>query len=290
MPWSIFTDGGGDLVAKGWAEQLLKMIGAPVTPGNVQFVYDWEKSEGGGGKFNPLNQGPVPGQPNLTTTGSQYGGGAADFASWQAGLTGASAYLHMPAYSGVLAALKRNDPVGARSALWASPWAASHYGYGSNWANVPAPGGNAVLPPASGKGGGTQAQVTSAAPNPGCLIPFPTNPLQAAGIGSPTGCLFSRSNARALLGGLLLGVSGAVAFTGVALLAAAGFKRTGALAKAADVAAVVPGGQGVAAGLHTASRGTSGRGAAAARERARSRRETQRRARREAERRKEEDG
>lgn len=140
MAWSIFKQGGGDNAAEDWAVALLEEVGAPVTPGNTQFVYDWEESEGGGGEYNPLNQGPVPGQPQLTTSGSQYGGGAANYASWQAGLQGASDYLSMPDYAGVLAALKANNPTGAAQALWASPWAASHYGDGADWSTQPLPG------------------------------------------------------------------------------------------------------------------------------------------------------
>jgi hypothetical protein len=132
-PWSVFTRGGGISAAVAWAKDLLGLLGVPQSAANARFIYDWELSEGGGGKYNPLNQGPVPGQPGLTSTGPQYGGGAADFVSWQAGLAGSVAYLHMPAYAGVLAALRRSDYQGAASALWASPWADSHYGYGAAW-------------------------------------------------------------------------------------------------------------------------------------------------------------
>lgn len=85
MAWSIFKEGGGKGTAQAWAQSLLQAIGAPVTPSNTQVIYDWEVSEGGGGKYNPLNQGPVPGHPELTTTGSQFGGGAADYKSYSAG-------------------------------------------------------------------------------------------------------------------------------------------------------------------------------------------------------------
>jgi hypothetical protein len=148
VAWSIFREGGGPGAAVTWARDLLKLIGAPQSLGNQQMVFDWETSEGGGGKFNPLNQGPVPGHPELTTTGSQYGGGAADFASWQAGLTGASDYLHMPAYAGILGALQANNPAGARAALIASPWAASHYG--DHLSDAPLPGKASALPPGGG--------------------------------------------------------------------------------------------------------------------------------------------
>lgn len=139
MAWSIFKEGGGDAVAVGWAMALLSAIGAPESAGNIQFVYQWEKAEGGGGKYNPLNQGPVPGHPELTTTGSQYGGGAADYASWDAGIQGAVDYLNMGNYSSIKTALRNNDPDQAKHALWSSPWAASHYGLGADWPNVPTP-------------------------------------------------------------------------------------------------------------------------------------------------------
>src|SRR5215472_10686795 len=145
MPWSIFRDGGGPGAALTWAMDLLNRIGAPATAGNKQFVYDWEVSEGGGGRFNPLNQGPVPGHPELTSTGQQYGGGAADYVSWQAGLLGASDYLHMPAYSAVLKDLRDNNPSQAEIDLWNSPWASSHYGYGAAWSHSPLPGKASAL-------------------------------------------------------------------------------------------------------------------------------------------------
>lgn len=140
-PWSIFTDGGGQGAALTWAQDLISAAGLPNTAANRQFIYDWEVSEGGGGQYNPLNQGPVPGQPQLTTSGQQFGGGAANYASWQAGIQGSVDFLNMPAYSSVLAALKQgNNYAQAESALWASPWASSHYGYGSLWSTSTPPG------------------------------------------------------------------------------------------------------------------------------------------------------
>jgi hypothetical protein len=152
--WSIFTQGGGDGSAFTWARDLLSKIGAPLTAGNEQMVYDWEKSEGGGGAYNPLNQGPDPSNPALTTSGSQYGGGAADYASWDAGLQGAADYLAMPDYAGVKAALLNKDPVGAEQALFQSPWASSHYGYGSSWSDAALPGKATALPAAGGSSSG----------------------------------------------------------------------------------------------------------------------------------------
>jgi hypothetical protein len=136
MAWSIFTDGGGEGAAVTWAEDFLQSLGAPLTASNIAFVYQWEKSEGGGGAYNPLNQGPVPGAPTMTSTGQQYGGGAADFVNWNAGLQGAVDYLHMSNYRQVLAALMKGDGASAKVALWNSPWASSHYGYGASWSNA----------------------------------------------------------------------------------------------------------------------------------------------------------
>jgi hypothetical protein len=166
MAWSIFSNGGGPDVAVAWAQQLLTKLGVPVTPGNTEFIYQWEKSEGGGGKYNPLNTGGVYGHPELTTTGTQYGGGANDFASWDAGLTGSAINIRTPGpdnYPAIVTALKNNDPAAARRALWNSGWAASHYGYGTNWSNAVLPGASGnVIPPSffSGTGGTTGSNVS----------------------------------------------------------------------------------------------------------------------------------
>lgn len=159
MAWSIFTEGGGEGAAVTWAKDLLTALNLPESNANITFIYDWEKSEGGGGKYNPLNQGPVPGHPELTTTGQQYGGGAADYASWQAGITGAADYLNMGNYSGIRDALKRSDYSGAKTALVASPWASSHYGGGTTFSSATPPGAS---PLAAGGGTTTGASTTGA--------------------------------------------------------------------------------------------------------------------------------
>ena len=180
MAWSIFSQGGGPGAALTWARDLLTSAssqwGVNVdTPGNEQFVYDWELSEGGGGANNPLNQGPVPGQPQLTTTGSQYGGGAADFASVAAGIQGSIDYLDMPAYSGIKSGLEANNPAGARSALIASPWASSHYGGGSSFATAAPPGqANAITGTPGATSSATGATLTSLNWNPLDLFGIPS--------------------------------------------------------------------------------------------------------------------
>jgi hypothetical protein len=147
MAWSIFST--GTAAAASWAQQFLQAAGLPVTAPNEQFVYDWEKSEGGGGLNNPLNQGDVSGSPQLTSTGSQYGGGAADYVSPAAGIQGAVDYINYANYAGVKQALEDSNYSAAEEALWASPWASSHYGYGSAWSTAAYPGAPATSAPSN---------------------------------------------------------------------------------------------------------------------------------------------
>jgi tail lysozyme len=121
-----------------------------------------------------------------------------------------------------------------------------------NWPAATGPG-------VSGKGGsadtGATASDTSLASE--CLIGIP-NPAHSIPIigglfSTNLTCLFSKSEARALAGGLLMLASGTVALAGVLILAAYGLKRSGALDKAASAAAVIPGAGVVSTGLRTAS-------------------------------------
>lgn len=181
MAWSIFTEGGGPGAAYTWAVDLLRKIGAPLSTGNEQMIFDWETSEGGGGKYNPLNQGPDPGHPELTSTGAQYGGGAADYVSWSAGLQGAADYLAMPAFAPIATALKANDPVTARADLISSPWAASHYGGGQSFSNTALPGKASAL----GAAGGSADTTAAASSNPLTAIAGIGTTLQTAAIVGP---------------------------------------------------------------------------------------------------------
>jgi len=223
MAWSIFSDGGGQGVAVSWAQDLQQQLGIPVNAADTQFIYDWEVSEGGGGKFNPLNQGPVPGHPELTSTGQQYGGGAADFTSWQTGIEGASDYIHMPAYAGVLQGLQNQDYQQAEQALWNSPWAGSHYGYGSAWSNATPPGAT-PLP----RGAFTASSNSSGTPSSG------SNPLSVwnlLGIPSPVDALerlglILLGAALILLGIYLLAGKQTLQFTPLGKFTQAGQQRT----------------------------------------------------------------
>lgn len=246
MAWSIFKQGGGSQVAVGWAQQFLSALNAPVTPGNVQFVYQWELAEGGGGKYNPLNTGPVSQHPEWTTTGEQYGGGAADYTSWDTGIMGPVYYLEhyqQATYSKILNALRNNDPVGARAALWASPWAASHYGYGADWPlNATVPGGQAVLPSVGSGGTVTTVDtqtVDEVASDETCAWKFKSGiPL------TKTACLISKTQVRSIVGVMLIGAGVLVGMVGAVLLVAYGLKETSAgQAATKAVTMFVPGGK-----------------------------------------------
>lgn len=175
-----------------------------------------------------------------------------------------------------------------------SPWGTYDSGAykqflsGSTTPDPNVPGGTAA-------GGGTTAQTTAAEQAAAaaastqlgstCLIGFGGVPGTSwvndiFGSGGNVGqfCILSKSEVRALLGGLIIAAGGLVAITGVLILAAYGLKRSGALDKAANVAAVVPGGQGVAAGLALASNRSQQTGQGVLRQRQAAERESAREA------------
>jgi hypothetical protein len=143
-----------------------------------------------------------------------------------------------------------------------SPWgtySSGAYRQFLNGATTPDPN---VPAGSGGGGGGTAADLAAsqAALGSTCLIGFGgvpgtswVNDIFGSGGNIGQFCLLSKSEVRAVLGGLIMAASGAVALTGVLILAAYGLKRSGALDKVAKVAGVVPGGQVAAAGLRTAS-------------------------------------
>ena len=138
-PWSIFSQPDGQKQAVGFADTLLRKISAPDSPGNVQVIYDWEVSEGSGGRNNPLNGGDFG---NLASSGTQYGGGANDYPSLSINVTAMAGILENDTgfgYGAIVSALRANDPSAARQAIWDSDWAASHYGYGASFSDAPTP-------------------------------------------------------------------------------------------------------------------------------------------------------
>ena len=121
-----------------WAVDLLARLGnAQPTPATVRMVVDWTIAEDAGpGAFarnNPHNTTLcLPGR----MTGAINGDGACGvqgYATRADGLDATVLTLASPLYAEIVAALQANDPERAKQALWASPWAESHYGYGAAW-------------------------------------------------------------------------------------------------------------------------------------------------------------
>ena len=116
----------------------------------------------------------------------------------------------------------------------------------------------------TGPGSGTTPATLLADSGPDCAFSVggeKINFLFGIGPTLPSACLISKSELRGALGGLLIIMSSGTFLLGIILLAAYGLKSTGALGKAANVAAVVPGGQGLAAGLQVAQGRASQTGA-----------------------------
>lgn len=139
--WSVFDQPNGHMLAAGFAEALLRAIGAPVTAGNVRVIYDWQVSEGGGGLNNPLNGGDFDG---LATSGQQFGGGANNYPSLAVNVRAMAFGLlnnDQYGYGAIVAALRANIPATAVQAIINSQWAASHYYWGAGFSNAPVPDG-----------------------------------------------------------------------------------------------------------------------------------------------------
>lgn len=125
-------------------------------------------------------------------------------------------------------------------------------------AHYPVPGAGA---PPAGKARRqplAKAKPVNAVPS-ACLIAAPSFQLDVPVVGSigPSlggMCLFSKTEARAVMGTLIITAGGLVLFVGTLWLAAWGVKRSGVADKAANAVGAVPGGKGVAAGIRTASR------------------------------------
>jgi cell wall-associated NlpC family hydrolase len=96
-------------------------------------VVEWTLAEdSGSGAFernNPLNT-TQPGFAENVTINSD---GVKGYETREAGLSAAVHTITNGLYNDVVAALLANDAESAKRALWASPWAGSHYGYGASW-------------------------------------------------------------------------------------------------------------------------------------------------------------
>lgn len=118
-----------------WAKLVLLDAGWPVTDSNVAVFTRWMRQENGPpdwfNRNNPLNNG--------------YGsGGGSGLGSYDSLVTAAAmAAENLQNYSGygaIRAGFAASaPPAEIESAIWASPWATSHYGNGSHWSYTPVP-------------------------------------------------------------------------------------------------------------------------------------------------------
>lgn len=119
------------------AYALLATVGnTQPTEGMVQEVVVWSIAEDGGDgaleRHNPWNT-TMCGFGQAAPINSDGACGVGAYATFEDGIAANAATLMQGNFSEVRAALLSNDVEGFRQALWASPWAASHYGYGAGW-------------------------------------------------------------------------------------------------------------------------------------------------------------
>jgi murein DD-endopeptidase MepM/ murein hydrolase activator NlpD len=117
-----------------WAVALLAAIGnTQPTEDVVNEVVVWSIAEDGGAgalrRNNPWNTT----MPGFHDDGCHMADCVRRYPTPEDGIAATAATLAQGNFADVRAALLANDAVGFRAALWASPWAASHYSYGASW-------------------------------------------------------------------------------------------------------------------------------------------------------------
>lgn len=127
--WPGLSGGGANVSGAGvgdmraWSRALLTGLGDPLSASNLKFVYDWTLSEGGP-ITNPLNVAMFSSsskQPSWTVA---------------QGLNKTIQTIQQSNFAGIAGALRGGDGAGAKAALIASPWAASHYYGGARFSNA----------------------------------------------------------------------------------------------------------------------------------------------------------
>jgi hypothetical protein len=133
----VATTGAQSLIAGGtnedWAKLVLVFGDFPLTTENINVMLRWMRQENGTDNWwnrnNPLNNG--------------YGsGGGSGLGSYDSLVTAAQycadGLRHFSFYDGIEAGLDAGDDADATArAIWASPWAGSHYANGSHWSTRP---------------------------------------------------------------------------------------------------------------------------------------------------------
>lgn len=143
-----------------WAVDFLTAAGFPVTAANVQAVVSWEiaESEGGGGKYNPLNttQTGYPGESPANWNG---GNPVQNYAQYADGIAANAKVIHNGYYPNVVAAFRAGtDAQAVVNAIVSSPWGTRHI----NLVNV----GPVAPGPAPTPTGGTEMQIVASPHKP----------------------------------------------------------------------------------------------------------------------------
>lgn len=117
-----------------WAALVLQDASLPVTKNNITVMLQWMDSENSPQDWwlrnNPLNNG----------LGSGGGGGFGSYDSLNTAASYVALQFSRSLFAGIRSALAADsDPSVTAQAIWASPWAGSHYGYGSIWHAVDVP-------------------------------------------------------------------------------------------------------------------------------------------------------
>lgn len=133
----VTTTGPETLIESGtnhdWAKLVLIYGDFPLTQANIDVMLRWMRQENGPDNWwnrnNPLNNG----------NGSGGGSGLGSYATLSVAAEYAADSLRRYAfYDGIEAGLEAgNDADATARAIWASPWATSHYGNGTHWSTTP---------------------------------------------------------------------------------------------------------------------------------------------------------
>jgi hypothetical protein len=118
-----------------WARLVLAIGGWPSTESNVTVFVRWMRQENGTDNWwnrnNPLNNG----------WGSGGGGGLGSYDNLLIAAQNCAAALKgNPGYSDIIAGFANSSSTSViEHAIWASPWATSHYANGAHWSSSPVP-------------------------------------------------------------------------------------------------------------------------------------------------------
>ena len=118
-----------------WAKLVLLFGGWPITDDNVTVMVRWMRQENGADNWwnrnNPMNNG----------YGSGGGGGLGSYSDLVVAAQKAAENLQRNSfYDAIVAGFAASAPTQVtEQAIWASPWASSHYGNGTRWHTTPVP-------------------------------------------------------------------------------------------------------------------------------------------------------